>query len=442
MLALGRMVSGLCSVIASLTIIYKVYLLHRQQKNSSGAICSSNNSNNYNNSSNNTNSNSNSFGAPKKVTLYHRLLVGMSVLDVLQSLAAAVGTLAVPASTGVVFGFGTAATCSAQGFFSQLASAIPMYTACLNTYFMLRIRYNVSELVLQTRYEVWFHAIPIGFAVVTSSLGAALKIFNPSALPEIGCWIERYPSDCHLPGKGPCTRGFRIDEWLDWYVWGFCYFWLFASFLVVLVNSIWINAAIRKQERRNATYFAAHLQKRPSVIVAVADPETAARMAAAAATTPPSTDFLPTDRTRKMSEDGSVDESVMMALPQQQQRKHRSGSIIQSLMRQTSSTENGRQKKQKIKASRAAAVQSFLYCTATFFTAIWMFMPWLGAKIGVPTRTSFFFAFMINIIAPSQGVFNLYIFLRLQYNRLRNTEPTWSRRRCLWECLSSPASQT
>ena len=89
----------------------------------------------------------------KDRTTYHRLLLGMSFLDVLSSFWAALSTLPVPAYTGVIGGHGTMGTCTAQGYFVQLSVGVPLYTAMLSVFFMLKVRYNVSDQIMARRLE-------------------------------------------------------------------------------------------------------------------------------------------------------------------------------------------------------------------------------------------------------------------------------------------------
>jgi hypothetical protein len=132
--------------------------------------------------------------------------------------------------------------------------------ATLNTYFLLKIRYNIPGAVIEKRYEVWFHLIPIGVWLTAGIVGLSLKVFGPILLPELGCWIGSYPYGCYKDNS--CTRGFRVYQNNDWYAWTFAYMWLFICVIVVFVNSILIYTAIRKQERRNEQYLAAKLQKK------------------------------------------------------------------------------------------------------------------------------------------------------------------------------------
>lgn len=75
---------------------------------------------------------------PKRKHPYHRLLLGMSVYDILESIWNFVSTWAIPQGTeGVWDASGTTATCTAQGFFLTLSVAVPIYNAFLSLYYVL-----------------------------------------------------------------------------------------------------------------------------------------------------------------------------------------------------------------------------------------------------------------------------------------------------------------
>jgi hypothetical protein len=234
-LSVIRSASGFTSLTASSIIIYQVLLRYREDQRASQQ-CS------------------------RYVTPYHRLLLGLSLLDVMYSFWAGLSTIPVPATSGVIYGFGTTATCSIQGFFTQFVAANPIYMASLSLYFMLKIRFNISDEFFLRRIEFWFHLTPWLFAIGTGCAGVALKIFNPMSIPEMGCWLGSYPIDCLWTGA-PCTRGYRFAELVDFYAIFFAHAWIFCSFLVILVANILIYSAIRTQERRNERYSASWLQR-------------------------------------------------------------------------------------------------------------------------------------------------------------------------------------
>ena len=98
---------------------------------------------------------------------------------------------------------------------------------------------------------------------------------------------------------------------------------------------------------------------------------------------------------------------------------------------------NARAKSKNITNSRIAAVQGCLYSFSALFTAVWVFLPWVGFKLQVEAPTRFFFAFMLCLLAGSQGTFNLFIFVRVQYLRLREQNGEWTRLMCIRQCLLS-----
>jgi hypothetical protein len=403
-MALGRVVGGCLSLIASSIIQYKIYRRFAKSRRSSSA--------------------------DSKLTTYHRMLLGITLLDTLSAIGALGGSFVVPASTGVVFGHGTTATCSAQGFFLQTGAALPVYTACLNTFFMLKIRYNIHDTIICRRYEPWLHGIPIVIALSTASIGAALKLFNPMNIPEMGCWIAHYPLGCR--SKGNCTRGYKLGERHDVYVWVLTFGWFWVSFLVVVCTSVLIYTAIRGQERRNALYIGAlsqdgshlhsstfSLRKKGNITSKHIDGISSERVTASAATSHLAELASGQPETAvNTSEFSTEDMSV------QQSPATRSRSFY----------------RKRIQASRIAAVQSGLYSFFALFSSIWTFMPWVSYKFGAPTKVRVAYAFMAGVVPHLQGLFNLFIFVRLQYNHLRETEKEWSRLKCVMHCLTSPAA--
>jgi hypothetical protein len=439
-MSIGRVFAGSLSLVASSIIAYKIYRRFKTSRRSGVG-----NRRNF------------------EVTTYHRMLLGISFLDILFSIGSLGGTFAVPASTGVVFGHGTTATCSAQGFLLQMGAALPLYTACLNTFFMLKIRYNVSDAVVCRRYEPWFHGIPIVFALSTGTLGVLLKIFNPINIPEMGCWIAPYPKGCIVSGE--CTRGYKIAEWLDLYAWSFAYGVFFVAFLVVLFTSILIYKSLLFQERRNALYLGASLQSLSlqsdlQLNSASLEPDSTSQKMDSLATIQGAHEGDRRDESTSQAVDSSqaqaVDSSQAQSVDSSQDQAVDSSQAKVELptILVDQPTDYATRKKRlqvphgrrnvmagpRVRASRVAAVQSGLYCFATFMTAVWAFVPWLGWKIGSPTKIRVFYAFMSGFVAHLQGVFNLYIFVRLQFNRIRQTERDWNWLKCVIHCLTSPAA--
>jgi hypothetical protein len=432
-LAISKICSATLSLISSCLIIYKVFLRYQEHKKRStscvrrGSIRSN--------------------AKHDEITTYHRMLVGVSILDIMYSFWAASGIISVPSASGDVFARGTIATCSTQAFFVQLVPSIVLYMAALNTYFMLKIRYNVSDAVITKHYEIWFHAIPIAVWLFFGTLGLSLKIFGPIGLPEFGCWLGSYPYGCAFTDT--CTRGYQLSQYLDWYAWTFVFMWFFLSFIVILVNSILIFTAIRKQEQRNAKYLGDLLQGpgtttftnntilQPSSFVLKSQGSIKSRENDIAIA------VLPMDDHERPNSEAPVDTVV----PDAERCDH---TVTHTPIMSEDAPFQGRNNDgypsaeyivvaQKLKQSRTAAVQSSLFCGLALFTAVWLFLIWLFRKFMVLIRVYFFMALLVNIVLPSQGIFNLFIFVRLQYLKLRATNQDWNRLRCIKQCLFSAA---
>eukprot|EP00516_Mucochytrium_quahogii_P009328 CAMPEP_0203766130 /NCGR_PEP_ID=MMETSP0099_2-20121227/239_1 /ASSEMBLY_ACC=CAM_ASM_000209 /TAXON_ID=96639 /ORGANISM=" , Strain NY0313808BC1" /LENGTH=134 /DNA_ID=CAMNT_0050662431 /DNA_START=738 /DNA_END=1139 /DNA_ORIENTATION=+ len=76
-----------------------------------------------------------------KWTTYHRILVLMSLFDILSSVFYGIGDRAVPPP----FGDGTQAFCNTQGFFQQIGLAVPMLNATLAANYLAVIKYEWSH---------------------------------------------------------------------------------------------------------------------------------------------------------------------------------------------------------------------------------------------------------------------------------------------------------
>jgi len=105
---------------------------------------------------------------------YHRLMLMMSFLDILQSSAMLVSTAAFPRDSNIYGAKGNESTCYAQGFFIMFGGlAVPLYNACLHIYYALIIKYRMSPERF-TKFEPVLHAISILVPLFIASFNAAI----------------------------------------------------------------------------------------------------------------------------------------------------------------------------------------------------------------------------------------------------------------------------
>eukprot|EP00571_Detonula_confervacea_P004530 CAMPEP_0172327360 /NCGR_PEP_ID=MMETSP1058-20130122/59343_1 /TAXON_ID=83371 /ORGANISM="Detonula confervacea, Strain CCMP 353" /LENGTH=387 /DNA_ID=CAMNT_0013044389 /DNA_START=120 /DNA_END=1283 /DNA_ORIENTATION=+ len=183
---------------------------------------------------------------------YYRLLFAMCTFDAFSSLALGLSTWPIPkGSAGVYAPLGTVRTCEAQAFFIQANIASPLYNFMLSLYFLLQVRYGMSEKQIGKRAEPVMHAITIVFGLGSSFLCIALGLFNDSTL---WCWINSSPKGCDQSyennGITNCERGDNAEI----YRWAIFFAPLWAAIVGTMVVMTLLVLAVRSQENKLAKY--------------------------------------------------------------------------------------------------------------------------------------------------------------------------------------------
>ena len=166
----------------------------------------------------------------KRRNPYHRLLAGISLVDISASFWLGLSTWPITRDSGVLWAVGTDATCRLQGFFTQFGISSSFYNASLSIYYVLVIRYGWKEHQIQ-RIEPLLHGIPILWALGTSIAGLPLNIFGNANL--WWCWIS--------PKQ-------------DVYRWSFFYGPLWLMIVIVTVNCLVILLYVRRTEQASDKY--------------------------------------------------------------------------------------------------------------------------------------------------------------------------------------------
>lgn len=142
---------------------------------------------------------------------YRRILLCLSIADVIQTICIICGPFAVPAGTpDTVFdALGNTATCSVQGFFLNVASAItPMYTFGLSIYFLLRVKYRMPREDFAEDVEWILHTVALLWNLLGNSYAFFTKSINATRAGSL-CTIDALPLNCDVnPDQyGECIRG-------------------------------------------------------------------------------------------------------------------------------------------------------------------------------------------------------------------------------------------
>ena len=115
-----------------------------------------------------------------------RVLVGMSIVDILASSAWFLSTWATPKENGWPYAVGNQASCNYQGFLLQIAIGAPLYNSSLALFYTLIIKLRWSDKQIW-RIEKWVHSFILTFTVGTSFLLLFLEQYNQVGAVRVAC---------------------------------------------------------------------------------------------------------------------------------------------------------------------------------------------------------------------------------------------------------------
>ena len=100
----------------------------------------------------------------------HRLMLSMSVFDILSSFAIATSTWPFPRESNIYGSMGNMTTCKVQYFFGTLGLAVPMYNASLCLLYLLTIRYRLHQRHFTAKIEPYLHAASVLFPLTIATV--------------------------------------------------------------------------------------------------------------------------------------------------------------------------------------------------------------------------------------------------------------------------------
>lgn len=149
----------------------------------------------------------------KKV--YHRLLLGYSIVDVMTSFNLSLSALVVPKGTVGVWGAqGNVATCEASGFINQFFQSQGLYNAFMCVYMLLVVRFDVREEFIAKWVEPFVHGIAFLCPIIIAGIALSQRLYNPAIVIVGWCFINGAPGDCiRYPDEFECERGANYAFW-------------------------------------------------------------------------------------------------------------------------------------------------------------------------------------------------------------------------------------
>jgi hypothetical protein len=160
----------------------------------------------------------------KRGSVFHPLMLAMSVLDIFSSIAWGLGTIPIPESSGIYGSRGNEKTCKAQGFFTQLGYTGIFYNVSLSFYFLMVVRYGMKEFQIK-KLRLWLHvpALVAGFALAFGGIPFYQNV-------GWGCYVA----------PPPLTEDYR--DILIFAVVPIC-----TAIIIATVNTVLVYWAVRKQ---------------------------------------------------------------------------------------------------------------------------------------------------------------------------------------------------
>eukprot|EP00545_Synedropsis_sp_CCMP1620_P001051 CAMPEP_0119014898 /NCGR_PEP_ID=MMETSP1176-20130426/10446_1 /TAXON_ID=265551 /ORGANISM="Synedropsis recta cf, Strain CCMP1620" /LENGTH=295 /DNA_ID=CAMNT_0006968145 /DNA_START=56 /DNA_END=940 /DNA_ORIENTATION=- len=172
---------------------------------------------------------------------YHRLLIWISSLDIVTSLRYIV-TFPMPRGK-------PGPACDADGFLYVISVAGPLYSASLAIYFLLAVRFSVSERKFQQRYEGPLVILPLLYVFVVAIFGLVTEVYSPNVSGGPGCFPNEYPANCVSLEDVDCLRGQDADKYIL-----FTAIPIVLSWIVVLAANVVIYLSFRKLSKKSQRY--------------------------------------------------------------------------------------------------------------------------------------------------------------------------------------------
>lgn len=179
-----------------------------------------------------------------KSQIYHRLVLGLSLMDIIMTLAIFLAPFVNRKDTDLYFAKGNVTTCEWGAFFFQFTIGSAFYSCMLSIYFLRTIRYGKKpeNAFFQER---WLHVLGFSIPLAFGIAGILTDVFNPSVILGL-CEYSAYPWNCVYSDGVECERGAALD------IVNGPHSALYVLFSITGIVCTWlVYWTIRRQGRRN-----------------------------------------------------------------------------------------------------------------------------------------------------------------------------------------------
>lgn len=158
---------------------------------------------------------------------YHRIMLGMSVCDICASAGWFMSTWLEPSDSGTYGAVGTKATCSLQGFLTQISLSTIFYNGTLAIYYLL-ILVKKWDRERFAKIEPFLHLHALAWGIVTSIAGVSFQLYYPAGF---SCWVTYWA-----------------------YKWIFLYGPLWIIIFLVTVCMSWVYWSVLQEEKQDMVH--------------------------------------------------------------------------------------------------------------------------------------------------------------------------------------------
>eukprot|EP00553_Chaetoceros_curvisetus_P010273 CAMPEP_0204629964 /NCGR_PEP_ID=MMETSP0717-20131115/19333_1 /ASSEMBLY_ACC=CAM_ASM_000666 /TAXON_ID=230516 /ORGANISM="Chaetoceros curvisetus" /LENGTH=389 /DNA_ID=CAMNT_0051647061 /DNA_START=53 /DNA_END=1222 /DNA_ORIENTATION=+ len=130
-------------------------------------------------------------------TPYRRIILGLSLSDILQSLAFLTGPLSVPPSKMSREVENEAVSCQANGFIGQIGgTAVVLHTVFLCVYYLYKFKYRMSNEAFEYKIERKLRVVIIILTLIAGIVPLVMDAFHTNSIFYSLCYIDKVPTGC------------------------------------------------------------------------------------------------------------------------------------------------------------------------------------------------------------------------------------------------------
>ena len=360
------------------------------------------------------------------LTTYHRLLIGISLFDLMISISMVVGSIPMPkemSNMGFPQARGNTITCTTQGFFLTWGLTSFGLSSMLTIYYVLVIRYNMSNEYISKHVEPYLFIIPILYQTIGAFMGIVWEIYNPNAP---WCWTGTYPRGCTEIPDIDCIRG---EQYHSIAAILFALVPITISATILLVCLLIVIFTVLQRHANNRRYI---FTTNTTTNVGGGGGGDGSGGSGSGTTT----SHVGMSSTLAAANSSSIRRLFAMT-------RGRQSSSTMDGVRGVRGSVRGVVRSADTQRARRVIVQCILFAVTTFNSVIWLDLNIMFSYTNVPIDyigKQFWFLILGLLTLPLQGLFNFLIFVRPRYmtNRISREYNTKGRFIALYDAIWNP----